>query len=369
MNTLFSCIVGLGQSFSAIQWRESIEFTTFGIIDIINVNAFENNELGKSCSDDKLDSDKDRFRVTLHHTRDSASKQWIGTLILALRGWDRILRLFFHKLLILGTNSASPTENEQSNALFDVQNDMSSRGDIDTTVADSNTWLDAIWSRTLDWAYSCSIRAGGREVFDLRLVSTDLLILCVQISSEYGIQAIATPARVGTNMQVVNGALRSVREANTTTQSSMCDIDLLSEETKRKKTTLFLKAFDVLMRYEAFLKDEEAMLLENESITNSSTLFVETGLFNLLAKLSQGLSKLYECCKRAELSPNVEQNVESEFLDLVLLILVKAAGPQRAKYINQAQRICLDLLQSMASQSSALALYKMTTVADCAFFW
>ena len=350
MNTLFSCIVGLGQSFSALQWRECIESTTFGIIDIINANAFEINELQKSRSDDKIDSDKDRYRVTRHHSRDSVSKQWIGTLILALRGWDRILRLFFHKLLMLGSTSVSPSEKE----LYDLPY--------------SAPWLDTIWSRTLDWAYSCSVRTGGREILDLRMVSTDLLILCAQISSEYGIQAIATPARVGTNMQVVNGALRSVREANASTQNATYDIDL-TDEARRKKATLFVRAFSVLMRFQVFLTDEEAMLLESESITSASTLFVETGLFNLLAKLSQGLSKLYECCKQAELSPNIEQNVEGGFLDLVLLILLKAAGPQRAKYINQAQRVCLDLLQSMASQSSALALKTLTIAADSAFFW
>ena len=47
VNTLFSCIVGLGQGLTAAQWRESIETTTFGIIDIINAYIFGDSELRK----------------------------------------------------------------------------------------------------------------------------------------------------------------------------------------------------------------------------------------------------------------------------------------------------------------------------------
>jgi hypothetical protein len=146
--------------------------------------------------------------VTRHHSRDSVSKQWIGTLVLALRGWDRIIRLFFHKLLTLDYRSERSSHEEGTPIISDAFDNAASVVPLSAIVADvgcateSIEWFDKIWSRTLDWAYSCSTRIGGREMFDLRLVGTDLLLLCAQISSENGIQAIITPARVGTNMQV-----------------------------------------------------------------------------------------------------------------------------------------------------------------------
>ncbi|MFN9899558.1 MAG: hypothetical protein ACK55Z_12355, partial [bacterium] len=59
----------------------------------------------------------------------------------------------------------------------------------------------------LKWAST----PGGREILDLRLVGVDILVLCSQLSSMCGIDAASITVRVGTNMQVINGALRSVR--------------------------------------------------------------------------------------------------------------------------------------------------------------
>jgi hypothetical protein len=165
---------------------------------------------------------------------------------------------------------------------------------------------------------------------------------------------------------VVNGALKTVRDAHSSNQSGNIDVDL-DDQAKCKKANLFYKAFNALMRYESFLNDED-ISLESESISSTSHLFVETGLFYLLTKLSQGLSKLYECCCKAELSSNIEGNEELNFLKLILKIVVKSSGPQRAKYLNQAQRVSIDLLQSMASQSSIRALETLTIVAESAFF-
>ena len=46
-----------------------------------------------------MNKSKQRYKVNVHHSRDSAGKQWVLTQSLALQGLCRVLRSFFSLLL------------------------------------------------------------------------------------------------------------------------------------------------------------------------------------------------------------------------------------------------------------------------------
>ena len=48
---------------------------------------------------EKVDKSRSRYKVNVHHSRDSAGKQWLLTQSLALQGLSRVLRSFFSILL------------------------------------------------------------------------------------------------------------------------------------------------------------------------------------------------------------------------------------------------------------------------------
>jgi len=322
----------------------------FGILNQINSNVFSGASEGLEAEIEKRSETKVRYKVNIHHSRDSASKQWASTLVLALRGLERVLRQFFTNLITASTLKEHSREREVA------------------TEGGDGCWFESAWSRIVDFAFKCATQVGGRETSDIRLAGVDLLILCSQVSSGAGIAALTTPARVGTNMQVVNGALRSVRAANTGTQGVVATND--SGEAHplviSKKHRLFLESFGALEGFKSYLNDDMSMALEIES--GSSTVFVETILSQVLTRMAQGLSKLYECLQ-SEYNPGPRRSIETRFVDIVATVMSKAGGGQRSKYLTHAQRLCLELLENMGSQSPSPALVKLAEVGDRAFFW
>jgi hypothetical protein len=330
VNTLFSCVVGLGHNFTAMQWKGVFTNTIFAVLDQVK-------EQGTGV-DDSMDSHvehdsktSDRYRVSVHHSRDSRDKQWATTQVLTLRGIERVLRQFFGKLL--------STMNEKCGDLEECDN-----------------WFEDAWLRIVEQTLDCSSLLGGRETLDLRLVGVELLVLCCQSSSKRGF--IAEYARVGTNMQVVNGALRSVRPtlsisppsspAKTTSMDSMGDeLDPILEH---KRMQLFNKSYEVLIQFGAFLKKNEDAI----SGGNSGG-YIDSLHLQVLTKLSQGLSQLYLCCKTCELSPRRKDEREENFVELVTLIVNMAHAGSTSKFLTQAQRECLDILRTMSLHCSSRA--------------
>ncbi len=313
-------MVGLGQKFTALQWERVFNQTIFAILDRVS----ERNDSNEESKRDRVpDKNSDRYKVSVHHSRDSVSKQWVTTQVLTLRGIERVLRLYFDKLL----NSAR--ENTET-----------------------SDWFQRAWDRIVALCFSCSTLLGGRETLDLRLVGVDLMILCCQASSQKGF--IASDARVSTNMQVVNGALRSVRPSTTNpnlqVKSEEVECDPLLVDHRRN---LFDKSFEELMNFKNFLEENRENLNDGDEV---ATGYIETTHLQVLTKFSQGLSKLYECCRDEELSPRCSSNCkESEFVELVAFIAEAATGGPSSKYLTQAQKPCLDLLKNMSLNCSSLA--------------
>lgn len=236
------------------------------------------------------------------------------------------------------------------------------------TTKGESKWFDSAWNKILDQCYVCSCLTGGRDTLDLRLVGVELLVLCCQVSSATGF--VATDVRVGTNMQVVNGALRSVRTATSSSPSSSPlkpSPNIMVEEENNpflvdKKRDLFSQSFTTLLKFDSFLRSNE------DIIRGGGSGYVDSIHLQVLTKLSLGLSHLYESCKEKELSPYSKNDREEAFVNFIKMIATTASGGSKSKFLTQAQRPCLDLLKSMSLNCSSRAFEVLTHIGSTAIF-
>jgi hypothetical protein len=347
VNTLFSCVVGRGSGFSATQWESCICDTIFGVYELVTSKA--------RSDEDETHTSKgktSRYTVALHHSRDSVEKQWVTTQVLVLQGLMRVLRHFFPQLL----DSLDSTETREGNNANDAP------------------WFQDAWVKILDFAFEASGQGEGRDALDIRSVGVAMLVVSCQLTSKAGIQAATTPARVGTNMEVVNGALRSVRGPHVAKSKDLEKSHSMATELSRQN--LFLEAFESLESYQE--------LLEKEAREANASLSDDIRI-QILHKFSCGLSKLYECCKDAEFSvDNAERSLrllrneaveeasddylEPRFIQIINTVIRMAGVDPKARFLNQAQRASLDLLRSMASDGSCEAFKALVSLADATFF-
>lgn len=343
VNTLFSCAVGLGDKFTDAQWEKCLNQTVFGIMRDISfaINGSDSNQA--SSSDEGARSR--RYKVAVHHSRDSATKQWSTTQVLVLRGLERVLRLFFARLLATTTAGAD----------------------------DKDPWFLQTWKAILRTSLECATLAGGRETLDVRLAGIELALLCSHLSCKAGLVASAASARVGTNMEVVGGALRSVRAATTVQnkdQNSGKDMTIVDPEVEKWRDHLFDLSFAALGEYRVYLEQLDTQVAAEAEKKHMLTDSVQT---QVLTKLVGELSKLYECCKGNEMLPGVsalqldifvedDDCYESRFVHLILTIMNNADSDYNSRYLNQVQRGTMSLLQAMASNSSLRAFKALITL-------
>lgn len=141
-----------------------------------------------------------------------------------------------------------------------------------------------------------------------------------------------------------------------------------NNDVESQKYGLFKEVFRSFGKLRVHLNDH----IDEED--TSASIYMETTSVQVMTKFCQGLSKLYECCKDNELFPSMdltleENSTEQHFVELVGILITKATGPPGSKYLSQAQRLCLELLQSMALSSSSLALELLVQVGGQAFLW
>lgn len=348
VNTLFSCIVGRGPTFSESQWESCICSTIFGVYDVVT-NDTDGSIGTTAASSNKKQS---RYQVSVHHSRDSADKQWLTTQALVLRGLSRLLRNFFNSLLKTTDNAT-----------------VAARGEDDTP------WFDKAWNKLLGFAYDASIQAGGRDTLDLRNAGVELMALCNQLACAAGAQAAITPARVGTNMEVVNGALRSVRTPERAENEATLHHSH-SAVTEMWRENMFLDAFDVLDSYREHLDSNDLDEIEATQV-------------QVLSNLAAELAKLYDCCKDHEfkedptlsslasfedlLVPTVSQPLEGDamvlrFVRIVSTVATASYSGPGSRFVSQAQRSCMDVLKTMAANGSPEAIMNLASFADSTFF-
>jgi hypothetical protein len=236
----------------------------------------------------------------------------------------------------------------------------------------------------LGYAFEASTQVGGRDTLDLRNSGVELLVLCNQLSCSAGIHAALTPARVGTNMEVVNGALRSVRSPEKSSGKDSPPRRSHSAVTELWRENLFLDAFDVLDSFQEHLDSDASA--DNESDLKPH---MEPTQVQVLYKFAAELSKLYECCKSHEFledksfnshtsfekqlamnqpPPGEEDALVARFIRMVMIVATKSSSGPDARFLSQAQRSCVDLLRSMASYGSPEALVNLTLLAGLTFF-
>lgn len=352
MNTLFSCIVGRGQAFSGDQWEACISNMVLKVHDLV----VENIGVDETASniDETHTPGKSRYRVSVHHSRDSAGKQWMATQSLVLRGLSRVLRNFFYALLdtMDGGLNSSDKNNE-------------------------NPWFEKAWNKILSHAFDAATQTGGRDTLDLRSSGVELLVLCNQLACSAGIEAAITPARVGTNMEVVNGALRSVRVPDKASVDKDSPRKSHSTITETWRENLFLDAFDVL---DSFREHSEA---------KSGLVCMDSTQVQVLSKFACDLSKLYDCCRDGEFGESKafdgisslekylvvntssitdEDTLVVRFVRIVMTVASTSSTGSDARFLSQAQKCCIDLLRSMASNGSFEAFLNLSFLSRRSFF-
>jgi hypothetical protein len=356
VNTLFSCIVGRGQGFTASQWETCICGMVFGIYDVASAKTLEGDG---SATDNKL-TQKSRYKVNVHHSRDSAGKQWVATQALVLRGLCRVMRTFFRKLL-----------------------DTTDDGTETKKTDDDTPWFEKAWQKILGYSFDASTQLGGRDTLDLRSAGVELLVVSNQLACNAGIHAAITPARVGTNMEVVNGALRSVRSPDKQESDKDSPRRSHSTVTNMWRENLFLDAFDVLDSFREHLESDAAF---HESGLSPH---MEPTQVQVLSKCAADLSKLYDCCKDEEfLEDKTFSNLSSvdnllemrvddrtqdatlvvRYVRTVVVVAEKSSGGPDSRFLSQAQRASVELLRAMSSNGSPEAFINLTSLAGSAFF-
>jgi hypothetical protein len=327
----------------------------FGVYDMVLSKGGEGDGADAGS---KSSGARSRYIVSIHHTRDSADKQWVATQALVLRGLCRVLRSFFSDLL----------------ETTDKGGGKSKRGD-------ETPWFEKAWNKILGYAFEASTQLGGRSTLDLRNVGVELLVVCNQLACNAGIRAAITPARVSTDMEVVNGALRSVR---TPPEKKNSPRRSHSEVTEMWRENMFLDAFDVLDSFREHLEGDAADF--NES---GLTLYMESTQVQVLAKFAGELSKLYDCCKDDEFledksfdklvsfdkplatrtsDAGEEDAFVTRFVRLVVKVATETTSGPDARFPSQAQRSAIDLLRSMASNGSPEAFLNLTALAGSTIF-
>lgn len=348
INTLFSCIVGRGASFSDKQWESFFVDTVFVVYRGVE-SAKKSNQSPPPPADATPSS---RYKLSRHHSQDSEGKQWLGSQVLVLRGLLRVLRNFFP--LLLSTSNASTTSKNEN----------------------SETWFQDCWVQILDFAYEASAIGGDRDTLDIRTAGVELLTVSCQLSSKAGITAAVVPARVGTHMEVVNGALRSVRESRP--QSAKDAVEVMRTATEEElRRNIFLESFESLESY--------IELLENFNEKGKEMNDIQ---LQVLHKFCAGLSQVFECCKGVELANDQaqkskqflesllgetamgdkEDDLERRFVQMVKSALHLSTVNPSARFLNQAQRASLELLKSMAFYGSVEAFQALLKISGDANF-
>ncbi len=332
----------------------------FAVYD--KVTVIIDSDAASAIGSKETGSRKSRYVVSVHHSRDSAGKQWVTTQSLALRGLCRVLRIFFPKLLAT-TDDGSGIVSKQ----------------------DNTPWFDDAWNKVLSYAFDASTQVGGRDTLELRTAGSELLVLCAQLSCKQGVRAAIAPARVGTNMEVVNGALRSVRSPDKN-DSNNKDSPRHSHSvvTETWRENLFLDAFDVLDSFREHLESDASN--HHESGLHHT---LEPTQVQVLSKFAEDMGRLYDCCKSDEFAE--ERRFESvgdfgkflsiprpktgegdplvtRFVQIIATVALGSSSSPDARFLSQAQKSCIDILRSMASDGSPEAFLTLTELSGESFF-
>jgi len=330
-----------------------------------------------------VNKSKQRYKVNVHHSRDSAGKQWVLTQSLALQGLCRVLRSFFSLLLDHVDDESSARlglsdDEYETEYEDDTEGSLTNENSFGANGVAAKPWLVGAWSKILDFAVEAASQQGGRDNLELRYAGVELLVLCAQLSCKAGSEAAVTPARISTNMQVVNGALRDMGSSNVTKAAKTASQRIHSQTTDFYRKTMFNLALERIDCYRQFIEDSEA---EDEHPAGG----MEATQVQVLQKFVSCLGNLYDCCKENEMSQQGGEGddlaiqryfkiskqesggAEHFFVNCLATVAETATGGPR--FLSQAQRAAVDLLRSMAKQGSSEAVLRCVMISGPWLFW
>eukprot|EP00602_Paraphysomonas_sp_CaronLab_P007358 CAMPEP_0185034758 /NCGR_PEP_ID=MMETSP1103-20130426/24887_1 /TAXON_ID=36769 /ORGANISM="Paraphysomonas bandaiensis, Strain Caron Lab Isolate" /LENGTH=2224 /DNA_ID=CAMNT_0027571539 /DNA_START=141 /DNA_END=6815 /DNA_ORIENTATION=+ len=183
-NTLFSAVVTNAPMLSNHQWMQAFDDVVFPLFLRVETRS---GVAMRSNEEAKAPEIKRGVKMTLHHSRDNAHKQWSETRVLALRGLSRVMRICVKHLL-------------------------------------TEEWFQDTWTQALQ----ICVRATQAAELDLEvaLAGVDSLFDMIKIVSS---KSYKTKTRAAQGMRVVGGALVNETPSNTKSITSDGDHDVASD--------------------------------------------------------------------------------------------------------------------------------------------
>uniref|UniRef100_K3W8F0 Protein MON2 homolog n=1 Tax=Globisporangium ultimum (strain ATCC 200006 / CBS 805.95 / DAOM BR144) TaxID=431595 RepID=K3W8F0_GLOUD len=182
INTLFGTAVTYGAQFELKEWQMFIDATVLPLASKLNQARSTNASTTVStASSSHSETTTKSGGYVMHHSRDSAEKQWDESRVLMLTGISRVLQTNWHYLL------------------------------------GHSTWFAGVWKQLLSHVAQNAERGMSKEVV---LASVNTLQTLLQVSSAADFDQIAqsAPVRAGAGMRVVGGALVASSVTSSPTQ-------------------------------------------------------------------------------------------------------------------------------------------------------
>ena len=164
-NTLFSAIVSNASMLSNVQWLHAYEEVIFPLF----LRMESRSKFAMHSNEQALAPEiKKGVKMTVHHSRDTAHKQWSETRVLALRGLSRVIKICLKTLM-------------------------------------TETWFQETWLQALDLCIGAVHSVGQGRDLEVSLAGVDTifdLLKLVSTSDSY-----KAKVRAAQGMRVVGGAL------------------------------------------------------------------------------------------------------------------------------------------------------------------
>ena len=188
--------MGRGSGFSSAQWESCLCDKIFGVYDLVLSKVNESGDGKVDLDGNSVESSKSRYKVNVHHSRDSAGKQWVTTQVLTLQGLCRVLRSFFGRILehlddedsqasqgdkrkgVDAVEDEESEENEGESESYEdeteseddeegeSEDDATEKGGSEAIDMNQEPWLTMAWARILDFGVQAAAQEGGRDTVD-----------------------------------------------------------------------------------------------------------------------------------------------------------------------------------------------------------
>lgn len=298
INTLFGSAVTYGAHFILKEWQLFVDDTVLPLA--FKLVEEQRKHLSANGTKAELNSKATpNGGYVMHHSRDSAEKQWNESRVLLLTGISRVFQTNWHYLLL------------------------------------HKSWFSMIWRHLLRLMSLNAERGMSKEVV-LAAVQTLQTLLQVSSSGDFDQIAQSQPVRAGAGMRVVGGALVALSPPNSNSAPASSGVSAISASSKRSGVSGV--TYDPVLWEEAF-----ALLLrictdrwpkESPSDPPSSLVWIEADEQEIASSVVAVLVTLYLQAKEHEFRQ--EANV-ARVLDLFEVLIVRhvlSVHPESTKPVS-----------------------------------